>query len=297
MLRHFAHRNARRALLLLHGAERGRGELTEELAQLVVSEAQVTILRRDLVRRLADGGVHGVEDLADGAVGVLLHVVQEEVVPQTRHASVNVLSSNSVTGRAVRHVRVVVGIGRGHHVHVDVLRHLLEHGAGVARLHEPYPLAVQILVVRVKDGTEQVVVVHLVLANHNDTVIAVINEVGEHRVVRSGREDLGVLLARLLRHSLLVTRDDAEEHFAVDIVVRVVHVVEAAVLSPVAVRSVGRVREDHSGPRVVGGLQVGGVGHENDVLGLDSRLHQLGVHTARLLLHQPEQSGHTLVME
>ena len=110
-----------------------------------------------------------------------------------------------------------------------------------------------------------------------------VHEVGEHSVVRSSGENLGVLLSRLLSHQFLVTREDAKEHLGVDVPVGVVHVVKAAVLRPITISVGSRVREDHSRIRIVIVIQIRGVRHVDDVLGLDSRLGQIRVCAARIL--------------
>ena len=110
-----------------------------------------------------------------------------------------------------------------------------------------------------------------------------VNEVGEHGVISRSSQNLGVLLTSQLGNTLLITGQDAEEHLRVDLLVGVIQMIEATVLSPITVSRLARIREDLSRVGVVSVVQNGGVGHENDVLRLDSGSHKISVHTARVL--------------
>ena len=178
----------------------------------------------------------------------------------------------------------MVGVSRGHHVDVPVRGELvLEHGTGVAGLHEPHPLAVQLLLVGSLERVHQILRVHIIIANANNIVITVINEVGEHSVLRSSIEHLGVFLASRLGHSLLITRKDTKEDIRIDIVISIVHVVKATILSPITIGSGSRVREDLARVGVLKSND-GSISHVNDVLRLDSGSHKISVYTTRVLL-------------
>ena len=131
-------------------------------------------------------------------------------------------------------------------------------------------------------GLHQLLGGHEVVTDADDVVVAVINEVGEHSVIGASSEHLGILLTSLLSNQVLITRQNAEEHLGVDFLVRVVHVVEATILSPITVSVVSRVSEDLTRPRIDLGGQISSVGEVDDVLGLNSSLDQVIIHTARV---------------
>ena len=178
----------------------------------------------------------------------------------------------------------MVSVSRGHHVDVPVRGELvLEHGAGVAGLHEPHPLAVQLLLVGSLQSLQELLRVNTVISHTNHVIITVVNEVGEHSVLRSSIEHLGVFLASRLGHSLLITRKDTKEDIRIDIVISIVHVVKATILSPITIGSGSRVREDLARVGVLKSND-GSISHVNDVLRLDSGSHKISVHTTRVLL-------------
>ena len=152
----------------------------------------------------------------------------------------------------------------------------------MASLHEPHPLAVQLLLVGSLERVHQILRVHILISNANHVVITVINEVGEHSVLRSGIEHLGVFLASELSNTLLISGKYANEHLGIDIVISIVHVVKATILSPITIGSRSRVREDLAGVGVLKSND-GSISHVNDVLRLDSGSHKISVHTTRVL--------------
>lgn len=175
----------------------------------------------------------------------------------------------------------MVGIRRGEGVDVPVLIDLAEHRTRVAGLHVEDELLVHLLLVHLLEGINELSFTHVRVTNANKTLITVINEVDEDGILLSGLEDLGVLNTGQLGDSGLITKEDGLDDFLINRISGVIDVGSAAG-SVVLALTIGRISEDLARERIALALVVGGVGHEDDVLGSDAGSSQKIVGTARI---------------